>query len=292
MLDTRPGRLCRSPGLKVHMLDHVRIPELAGYTAAYSGIDHPQQCRGLKQFTDYAWPVEYCYNSRGFRDHEWPDQVCNAVWCLGDSFTAGVGSRLEHTWTKVLAKNSGRCTINVSMDGASNEWIVRRCLDIYRELAPKNIVIMWSYPHRRERAGGRSDLDRRIYHVNSTVQQDYENFMQCRQQVHNQCTGSNIVELVIPNWQPVLTQTGWQKMRDNTWPTQVSQLTMADQHIIQELTQLHGVDQYLLTQQLQHQGLVLHDLIEVPQLDLARDGHHFDIVTSDWISAQVIARLQ
>jgi hypothetical protein len=67
---------------------------------------------------------------------------------------------------------------------------------------------------------------------------------------------------------------------------------MADQHIIKELTELHGIDRYMLLEQLQHQHRVLHNLIEVPQLDLARDGHHFDRVTADWVSAQVVSRLR
>jgi hypothetical protein len=274
------------------MLDTVMIPELAGHVAPFSGIDHPSHCLDSKHFHAYPGTIEYCYNSRGFRDQEWPQDVTDAVWCLGDSFTSGIGSQLQHTWVWRLGTASQRRTINISMDGASNEWIARRCCDIYSELQPANIVIMWSYPHRRERAGSGSDLERRIYHIKSTVQEDYENFQQCRQQVQTHCSNSRIVELVIPNWQPALTESGWQKIRDATWPQHAKHINLEHAHIIKELVELHGIDKDLLLQQLQHYHSVLNNLIEVPQLDTARDGHHFDCVTADWVAAQVLARLR
>jgi hypothetical protein len=292
MLATPQESLCKSPEWSNCVLDTLLLPELQGLTLKFTGIDHPEQCRDLQHFDSYAWPVDYCYNSRGFRDQEWPNNPAAAIWCIGDSFTCGVGSTVQHTWPYVLSQTSDLRTINISMDGASNEWIARRCCDIYNELQPLNIVIMWSYLHRRESTAGNTDINRRIYHVKSTVTEDYENFIQCRQQVQDYCTNSNIVELVIPDWQPTLTDSGWQKIRDAKWPQHAKQLTMADQHIIKELTELHGIDRYMLLEQLQHQHRVLHNLIEVPQLDLARDGHHFDRVTADWVSAQVVSRLR
>jgi hypothetical protein len=244
------------------ILQDLCIPELANKSVTESGLDSYDQCLDQDHFKKFPYPVHYQYNSRGFRDQEWPSnlqELKDAVWVVGDSFTSGVGSPLAHTWPTVLAKSANRRVINVSLDGASNTWIARRCCDIYHELQPPNIVIMWSYTHRRENSAKRlSDMQRKIYCTESTWLEDYENFKQCRQQVQDHCTNSNIVELVIPGWQPVLAES-------------------------------HGTDDYLRSQQLQNQHLV--NLIEVPKLDLARDGHHFDIKTVQWLVPQILAAI-
>jgi hypothetical protein len=48
-------------------------------------------------------------------------------------------------------------------------------------------------------------------------------------------------------------------------------------------------DDLLRAQQLQDQLLV--NLLEVPKLDLARDGHHFDIKTVQWLVPQILAAI-
>lgn len=120
---------------------------------AYSGIDSPDLCFDKDHFNEYPHTISYNYNSRGFRDQEWPttqDELKQAIWCVGDSFTVGVGSAFEHTWPQRLAAVTGQRCINIAMDGASNQWIARRAGQICREIGAKNIVIQWSYIHRRE----------------------------------------------------------------------------------------------------------------------------------------------
>lgn len=245
------------------ILQDLRIPELANVSVTESGIDSYNQCLDKEHFKKFPYTVHYQYNSRGFRDQEWPDSLQglkDAVWAVGDSFTSGVGSPLTHTWPTVLAHSANHRVINVSLDGASNNWIARRCCDIYRKLQPPNIVIMWSYSHRREHSATYlSDMQRKIYQTKSTWLEDYENFKQCRQQVQDCCTNSNIVELVIPSWQPVLSESD-------------------------------RVDNHLRSQQLQDQLLV--NMIEVSKLDLARDGHHFDIKTVQWLVPQILAAIE
>jgi len=141
----------------INVLPDLKLQFKANQCWQYSGGDTPerfQKTREDKQrFSDYPYKIEYKYNSRGFRDAEWPDsldELKNAIWCIGDSFTAGIGQALENTWPQVLAQATGRRTINVSMDGASNNWISRRTCDIIRSINPKNLVVMWSYIERRE----------------------------------------------------------------------------------------------------------------------------------------------
>jgi hypothetical protein len=121
----------------------------------YSGIDTFEKCYNRSHFLSYAHKVLYQYNSRGFRDAEWPCDLSNlqsSIWCLGDSFTVGIGSPVEHTWPYVLQEHARTRTINVSMDGASNNWISRKALQIIKDVEPKHLVIHWSYISRREQS--------------------------------------------------------------------------------------------------------------------------------------------
>ena len=101
-------------------------------------------------YDQYPWPITYRYNSRGYRGQEWPGDLHNAIWCFGDSFTVGLGSPLDHTWCHCLQQLSKQRIINISMDGASNNWIVRKIQELLIEVVPHTIVIQWSYAHRRE----------------------------------------------------------------------------------------------------------------------------------------------
>ena len=119
----------------------------------FSGMDSIEECRDKKHFKNYPYKVEYVYNSRGFRDTEWPEsleELKNAIWCIGDSFTVGLGSPLEHTWPYLLQQQTGRRCINVSMDGTSNEWIARKGISLVNTISPDIVIAHWSYTNRRE----------------------------------------------------------------------------------------------------------------------------------------------
>jgi hypothetical protein len=118
-----------------------------------SGIDSLENCTDKKHFKSYSHPIEYQYNSRGFRDQEWPgtkQELRDAIWCVGDSFTVGIGSPLEHTWPYLLQQQTEYRVINISMDGASNNWISRRAVDIIKNINPTIMIVQWSYVERRE----------------------------------------------------------------------------------------------------------------------------------------------
>jgi len=129
------------------------IPNFVNQHCNESGIDSWDKCVNKDHFLKFPWPIEYRYNSRGYRDQEWPSDLSslsNAIWCFGDSFTVGIGSPLTHTWVYLLSQNACKRTINVSMDGASNNWIARKISELCCYLIPKTIVVHWSYVHRRE----------------------------------------------------------------------------------------------------------------------------------------------
>jgi hypothetical protein len=272
------------------------VPELANRQFDYTGIDSLNRCLDPELFTQWPHTIDYRYNSRGFRDQEWPQDLASAIWCLGDSFTVGLGSCFAHTWPQVLGQHSQRRVITVAMDGASNEWIARTACDAYDLAEPSDIVIMWSYLHRREHPDtDLSDLDRRQHHVKSTDIQDFENFISCRKKVRAHCANSRVIESIIPNFSNnSFTDVAWEKIRDPSWPIVLpSSLTECQNlypEIVAELRTLHGIDingllEFQAIQQSHPEFLC--DLIRVEYLDRARDGHHFDRITAEWVAKQV-----
>jgi hypothetical protein len=113
-------------------------------------LDQREYSYNPTYYDQYPWPVTYEYNSRGYRDQEWPEDLNNAIWCFGDSFTVGLGAPIDHTWCHCLQKLSNQRVINISMDGASNNWIARKIQELFTQVVPRTIVIQWSYAHRRE----------------------------------------------------------------------------------------------------------------------------------------------
>lgn len=116
----------------------------------FSGMDSEEFCQNPQLFLQYPHQVEYTYNSRGFRDEEWPNDLTQAIWCFGDSFTVGIGSPQQHAWPVVLQRKTHTRCINVSLDGASNQWIARKIVALSHSLVPRRVVVHWSYIHRRE----------------------------------------------------------------------------------------------------------------------------------------------
>lgn len=132
------------------MLERVRLPTRINQVWTESGMDSIDACFDINVFMNYPYDISYCYNSRGFRDDEWPEDLNSAVWCFGDSFTVGLGVPVDHTWPRVLETAIGRRCINVSMDGASNNWIARTVNTVLTDTRADVAVIQWSFIERRE----------------------------------------------------------------------------------------------------------------------------------------------
>lgn len=183
------------------ILEKLQIPEYSNKSFNTTGIDSSDFCLDEDKFSNYPFPISYNYNSRGYRDREWPSdsELSKCIWCIGDSFTVGVGSPFEHTWPQVLQANTGMRTINISMDGSSNEWMKRKIIDIIHEVNPKNIVVMWSYTHRRESNDSeKTDFQRRIYHHSyANDVQDFVNFRNCINYVNE--IKKDIIHFTVPN---------------------------------------------------------------------------------------------
>lgn len=278
------------------------LPGRVNQCWAYSGIDSPTDCLDKTHFKQYPHTINYQYNSRGFRDWEWPDtleELKNAIWCLGDSFTVGLGSPVEHTWPWLLQKQTGRRVINISMDGASNNWIARQVKKIQQTVAPKTIVIMWSYLHRRESNNQlNTDEDRRLHSdLFSDDATDLDNFKHCVELVDY---SSNVVQFSIPDYTAISLDNvavAWSTLRGHSWPlghpTTPQQLLELPEFVQHELKQQLKVwPQFQQDLELYHRlSTLTNGIVNVKRLDLARDGHHFDCVTAQWVVDQTVDRL-
>ena len=180
------------------ILSDFTLNTLSNTETEYTGIDSPSRCLDKNHFKNYPYNINYKYNSRGFRDSEWPDNLDECVWCIGDSFTCGVGQPYEHIWPQVLSNRLNVRTINVSMDGASNDWISRKLKRVTETIRPKTIIVQWSYTNRREKQLNvgeiLDDYDRRIYFLKeSQSSNDAMHTIECIQNSIDACHKSNTV---------------------------------------------------------------------------------------------------
>lgn len=271
------------------ILPLIQIPELSNMVRATYGIDS----RSSLHFE--AMPdIEYKFNSRGFRDSEWPndEELVNAIWCVGDSFTLGLGSRVEDTWPSVLAKETGRRTINISMDGASNDWIARQVKNIATEINPNDIVIQWSYWHRRERTGKFSDIEKRMhYNLSESLQfgNNVDNFVKNIKSLNQ---FKNIIHSSIPG--PTELYSGtispdrrlyevWKTHSGSEWPSSYKEALKVPQ--IRE--ELNNVDLLDWVSEFVKATGIIEKFVEYNLYDYARDGHHYGLATSQSVVAGI-----
>jgi len=246
------------------ILPFLKLDYLSNTKAYTSGSDSEAHCLDKDFFSNYLYSekISYVYNSRGFRDTEWPDSIDElkeSIWCFGDSFTVGLGSPIEHTWPYILQKESKRRCINVSMDGASNEWIARKVNEVVKEINPDRIIIMWSYCHRDESPDeSLPDNERRMwfkYYDDDKSkflnQFNFNNDLHKFTQARNKLTTKVAIESIIPLAFTI----------DKTLPQLDPRLSWhADFNSLN--------------------NKLLEFIHPVEQVDFARDKHHFDILTS------------
>lgn len=263
-----------------------------------SGIDNYEVVKDKKHWLNYPYQIEYRFNSRGFRDSEWPNnevELKKSIWCIGDSFTSGVGIPFSHTWPQVLKQISKVNTINISLDGASNNWITRQASYILNEITPTNLVIQWSFVNRREKDHQEltelawekfysrikdptwpnvtyknyknlpknlineiesnpffekwiHEIDygteARLRFINSSLEEDYENFQKCLNILGN-FNQTNIIHTFIPYWHL------------GTWESE---------------------GQYIYEKFNWHNQKVIK---EIRTLDYGRDNFHYDLLTAE-----------
>jgi hypothetical protein len=287
------------------ILPDVVLPGRVNQNCSYSGIDSFESCLDKKHFESYPHAVTYQYNSRGFRDAEWPgslEELQNSIWCIGDSFTVGIGSPLSHTWPSILQEQYQCRTINVSMDGASNNWIARHSAKILATINPKILIIHWSYLHRREGLTALNSTSKKSFLMH------YENV--------KDPSWPSLTQIKQFSLLPVHVQNELLNSHDTSWRNELSDEELKLWHIDSELHNdiantidcIDLVDQHCVNTCVIHSFIpgfmpvgqaefyqrikTPHSMIpEMPCLDLSRDGHHYDIKTSQSFVEQILQQL-
>ena len=268
------------------------VPSNIGLVTQHSGIDSPEYCRDRDHFDAYPHEILYEYNSRGYRDQEWPDDLNNAVWCLGDSFTAGLGSPITHTWPFLLQQALAQPCVNVSMDGASNDWILRKANELLDSIQPRAIVLHLSYLHRGESPDSALSDTQRRQHVRpgkiNTAQWLHQ--LQLSIQQLNQRRGSTkIVYSFIPGW--ALERTfahEWDKMAGADWcamPATQHDWLNVPSFVNDELIEFGVRDLFWNWCQLTDTCETFVPEFEVQ--DWARDRHHYGSITAQHFAGAV-----
>lgn len=282
------------------------LPSRVDQIWSESGMDSLADCLDKKHFKSYPYPIEYRYNSRGYRDQEWPTKLTelqDAVWCIGDSFTVGIGSPLEHTWPYILQQKTKCRVINISMDGASNEWILRKASTLLKTINPKNIVIHWSYIERRENFKNNSLLNRHwLRHYEKIKGSDWP--------PAPTLTNYN----TLPSWILAELEKHDQSWKNGITDDQLRQQAIkstVDEDINNILFCLDQINSNTSTTKIIHSFIpevvpVTYELFFEEQLktrtgnyipplthlDVARDGHHYDRLTAQYFVSAVTQLLQ
>lgn len=259
-----------------------------------SGMDSLRECFNKKHFKNYPYQISYNYNSRGFRDEEWPqsiEELRQAVWCFGDSFTVGIGSPINHTWVNILQSKLNRRCINVSMDGASNQWITRKVLRVLEEIKPKEVCIQWSFLHRDESLDDSlSDECRRLFfNINNLTQDLDDKFNQLFNSIEYAKNTVNLYYSKIPNSgiyskQDKLNQKiiyKWNNLKGSDWPgiDFFSDSDKLSKNIHEELRQFN-FDYFELYKKWSSYNC-FDKIMPVTQIDYARDYFHYDKLTAE-----------
>jgi len=231
----------------------LEIKKNANLRLKFSGLDSYEFCLDQKYFKDYKKNISYNYNSRGFRDLEWPNDLSDVVWCVGDSFTVGLGQPFEETWPFLLEKNIGKRCLNLGEDGCSNDTIALRTKEIINLYNPKILIVMWSYFSRRRV----NNKDVWYFKKDFGAKKDFENFYKNFYSINT--LKSNIIHLLVPN-----------AFIDNT-----------------ERSILLLDKKFKLLK-----GNQINKILQFNQLDYSRDYHHFDIKTSKYICDLIIKKIK
>ena len=275
------------------MIDDCRIIWHENESADYSGLDCEQYSQDLNHFRTYPHTVKYQYNSRGFRGAEWPTNLSRAIWCLGDSFTVGLGVPESHTWWHQLSVATGRPCVPVAMDGAANTWISRWASRIAHEIPSSDIVVQWSFTHRRERD---------LREVQDEIWQEFYNVIKDNSWPH--CASwYNVDKLPLEAQQELRADPRFNCYTQGFDLESMRRLqyskTTVEQDIEYTTEQIHSLERNKHTSQVIHshipnwhtKELKINSGIwidEYKQVDLARDGLHYDIATAQQIVRNIL----
>ena len=98
--------------------------------------------------------ISFKANSLGYRDDEYHAEYTSIIVSLGMSSTAGLGVRLDQTYSSIIKATSGTKVLNFGIPGASCDTIARMvcCIVPYFKAISQDLTVLvaWPYDSRRE----------------------------------------------------------------------------------------------------------------------------------------------
>ena len=92
----------------------------------------------------------YSFNELGFRGDS-PKKNGIRIMSVGCSHTEGISVHNQQTWSHILSRKiQNGVDLNLGISGRSNDYIARTILTWTDYLKPSLVLVMYTYPHRRE----------------------------------------------------------------------------------------------------------------------------------------------
>ena len=147
-------------------VDIIGVPYPRSRKLRYWGIDTPKAFKAMKSnpngFTEEN--VTYTFNKHGFRGDEIDEQTDYTILVAGCSHSLGVGLDDSQTWVqqlkeilprrivieKGIKKQNTLKIVNISISGASNDYIARALLQCMESINPDCVIACYTYGARRE----------------------------------------------------------------------------------------------------------------------------------------------
>lgn len=187
-----------------YKLSAVALEEFRELTADTYGMDSLNECHDKIYFKNYPESVHYRFNEIGFRERSISQYNGTEILAIGDSFTVGLGLAENKTWPRQLENIVNYPVLNFGLNGASNNWIAKKCLQLLEYFDPPYIVVHWTFSHRREHWNSSwTDVERMLHYTETTVDnclENWENWKKCATQVENNPKKIPVVHSMIHNW--------------------------------------------------------------------------------------------
>lgn len=183
-------------GMPDWLIQELRIPFYQSMHCDQLGMDSIEHCFDKSHFTS-SEPVTYQFNEIGYRTKSVNAINGREALVIGDSFSLGLGVNEQSRWSDQLSDIIGYPVLNFCLNGASNDWIARRALDLLSWFDPPFVVIHWTFTHRRE-------IDRPDWYDDERTecepkyldQENLHNWMKNFTKIKHE----RVIHSAIPNW--------------------------------------------------------------------------------------------
>ena len=191
------------------------------------------------------------------------------------------------------------------MDGASNNWMARKAVSLISQIQPKTVIIHWSYIERREEYPGRFDQRQWSKTYNNIKDPSWP---ECPLLETAYTLPAHIIKEIVEVFKFPLgkyindhslrskcSKAGIEQDIANTWECINSVAKIAKEFDVNVINSF--IPEFISSnlQDMFWNFLTATEIQYVPEfqrLDLARDGHHYDIVTATQFVENLVGKIK